>query len=74
MPKIVREAQKIIDKHLNVTAKVISKEEALKIPNLARTEPGRKLLESLPMIRVVDIEGFDVEMETEAPMSRTLRK
>lgn len=61
--QIINESQKIIDKHLNVTAKVISKEDALKIPNLARTEPGRKLLESLPVIRVVDIEGFDVQMD-----------
>jgi len=61
--QIINESQKIIDKHLNVTAKVISKDEALKIPNLARTEPGRKLLESLSMIRVVDIEGFDVQMD-----------
>ncbi len=60
---IVKESQQVIDKNLNVVAKVISKEEALAMPNLARTEPGKKLLESLLEIRVVDIEGFDVQMD-----------
>lgn len=60
---IINEAQKVVDQHLNVIAKVLTKEEALKIPSLARTEPGRKLLESLSEVRVVEIEGFDVQMD-----------
>jgi misacylated tRNA(Ala) deacylase len=60
---IIEEAQQVIDKGLNVTVKVLSKDEALKIPALVRTEPGKILLESLSIVRVVDIEGFDVQMD-----------
>jgi len=60
---IIKEAQKVVDQHLNVIAKILTKDEALKIPSLARTEPGRKLLESLSEVRVVEIEGFDVQMD-----------
>ena len=70
---IVKEAQEIVDKNLNVTARVISREDALKIPNLARTEPGRKLIEALPMVRVVDIEGFDVQMDGGTHVKNTKR-
>lgn len=39
------------------------KEEALKIPNLARTEPGVELLKKLEIIRVVEIVGFDIQLD-----------
>ncbi len=61
--QIIVESQEIIDRHLNVTAMVLSKEEALRIPNLARTEPGRQLLEKLPQVRIVEIQDFDVQMD-----------
>lgn len=63
-------AQKIIDEtnaeaaagH-NVSSRTISREEALAMPNLARTEPGRQLIMSMPEVRIVEIEGIDVQSD-----------
>lgn len=61
--KAIEESQQVIDSGCDVIAKVITKEEALAIPNLARTAPGRELLEKLTSVRVVDIVGFDVQLD-----------
>jgi len=57
------ESQKVIDSNRDVFAKILSKEEALAIPNLARTEPGRELLKKLEIIRVVEIKDFDLQLD-----------
>lgn len=59
----IRESQRVIDEKRNVIARIITKEEALRIPNLARTEPGVELLKRLEIIRVVEIVGFDVQLD-----------
>jgi misacylated tRNA(Ala) deacylase len=61
--KILEETQKIIEEGRKVYPEVLSKEKALSIENLSRTEPGRKLLESLDKVRVIVIEGFDMQMD-----------
>lgn len=61
--KILEEANKVVEEGHRVIAKELSKEEALSIENLARTEPGRKLIESLDKIRVIEIEGLDMQMD-----------
>ena len=61
--KIVAEADKFAKECHKVTAKEIPKEEALKIENLARTEPGKKLIESLDLVRIVEIEGVDMQAD-----------
>jgi misacylated tRNA(Ala) deacylase len=61
--EIMASAQKIVDEGHNVTAKILSKEEALKIPNLARTAPGEDLLGKLDSVRIIDIEGFDFQLD-----------
>jgi misacylated tRNA(Ala) deacylase len=61
--QVIKESQLVINRNLNVVVKILSKEEALKIPNLVRTEPGRELLNKLETVRVVDIENFDVQMD-----------
>lgn len=61
--KIMQESQEIIDKNLNINVKFLEKEEAFAIPNLARTEPGRELLKRLTEFRVVEIEGFDLQLD-----------
>ncbi len=71
MPTLNREiAQGIIDtanaeiaKNRRVLVREISREEAMTIPDLARTEPGRELLRRLPVIRVVEIEGLDAQAD-----------
>ena len=48
---------------MNVKVRYLTREEALKLENLARTEPGRKLIENLEKIRIIDIEGFDFQAD-----------
>ena len=69
--KLVEESQGIINKNLEVIAKILSKEEALAIPNLARTEPGRELIKSMETIRVIEIVGFDMQLDGGTHVSNT---
>ena len=61
--KLIHEAQEVIDAGHVVSAKILSKEEALSVPNLSRTENGRELMKSMDSFRVIDIEGFDVQLD-----------
>lgn len=61
--QIIKESQEIIDSNREVKANIISREEAMAIPNLARTEPGRELLKGLDVIRVVEIKDFDLQLD-----------
>ncbi|MCL4373556.1 MAG: alanyl-tRNA editing protein [Candidatus Marsarchaeota archaeon] len=61
--EIMQSAQKIVSENHKVSAKLISKEEAKAIPNLARTEPGEDLLSKLDTVRIIDIEGFDFQLD-----------
>ncbi|MGC8647466.1 MAG: alanyl-tRNA editing protein [Candidatus Micrarchaeia archaeon] len=61
--EIIAEAQRIVDEGHKVSVRFLSKEEAAKIPNLARTEPGEDLLEKLDSVRIIDIEGFDFQLD-----------
>ena len=61
--RLISEAQEVIDAGHVVAAKVLSKEEAMSIPNLSRTENGRELMKSMDTFRVIDIEGFDVQLD-----------
>lgn len=71
MPTLNREvAQRIIDEAnveialgRKVTAREITRDEALAIPNLSRTEPGRELLKRLDFVRIVEIEGVDTQAD-----------
>ena len=46
-----------------VEVKYITRDEALRIPDIARTKPGRELLEKLDIVRVVEIVGLDMQMD-----------
>ena len=37
--------------------------EAKKIDGIARTAPGVELLEKLDIVRIIDIEGFDFQLD-----------
>lgn len=69
--ELVAESQKIIDRNLDVVAKILSKDEAMKIPDLARTEPGRELIKSMETVRVVEIVGFDMQLDGGTHVSNT---
>jgi|SRR5271157_844587 len=70
-PELNRElAQKVIDEanaaaregH-RVVARTISRADALRMPNLARTEPGRLMIMGMSNVRLIEIEGLDVQMD-----------
>ncbi|MGC8652247.1 MAG: alanyl-tRNA editing protein [Candidatus Micrarchaeia archaeon] len=61
--EILSSAQQIVAENRKVSARFLSKEEAQSIPNLARTEPGADLLATLDSVRVIDIEGFDFQLD-----------
>ncbi len=61
--EISAKAQEVIDERHAVTQKFLSIEEAAMIPNLSRTLPGNELLKKLDSIRVIDIEGFDMQLD-----------
>ena len=61
--KIIATSNSVVSEGHRVFAKNLSREEALKVPNLSRTEPGRALIQRLEEVRVVDIEGFDMQSD-----------
>lgn len=61
--KIIDEANDIVNKGLKVFQRDISRDEALNIPGLARTEPGRELIKKLDHVRIIEIENFDFQAD-----------
>jgi misacylated tRNA(Ala) deacylase len=61
--EIIGKANEVILAGHNVYAREITKEEAEKIPGLARTAPGRELIKSLDTVRIIDISGFDLQAD-----------
>lgn len=61
--EIIDRANRIIADNAAVKIKDITREEALSIEGLARTEPGRRLIMSLDSVRVIDIEGVDQQAD-----------
>lgn len=60
---ILEKAQKVVDESHKVSVRFLGKEEALSIKELSRTGPGNELLRKLDTVRVIDIEGFDMQMD-----------
>ncbi len=69
--RVIAEAQNIVDEGRKVYPKILEKKEALAIENLSRTEPGRKLLVNLDKVRVIVIEGVDMQMDGGTHVSNT---
>jgi misacylated tRNA(Ala) deacylase len=61
--QIIAETQKIVDEGHPVIVRNLSKEEAAKVPGLARTAPGAELLKRLEVVRVVDIGTIDFQLD-----------
>lgn len=68
---ITSKAQEIVDSSRRVYPKMLPREEALSITNLSRTQPGKKLLERLDEVRVIVIEGSDMQMDGGTHVSNT---
>lgn len=60
---IIEAANKILAGEAPVNIKEMTRDEALSIPGLARTEPGRRLIMSLDLVRVIEIEGIDQQAD-----------
>lgn len=69
--EIIAKAQEIIDRCVPVIIKTLTRDEALAIPGLARTQPGEELLRRLDHIRVVEISGIDAQMDGGLHVSNT---
>ncbi len=69
--QLVELAQSFINEGHEVIARLLTKEEALSTPNLARTEPGRELLRRLEVIRVIEISGLDMQLDGGTHVSNT---
>ncbi len=61
--KILGAANDVVGQRRKVISRFIGQGEALAIPDLVRTEPGRELIKRLDTVRIVEIEGFDVQMD-----------
>ncbi|MGC8608822.1 MAG: alanine--tRNA ligase-related protein [Thermoplasmata archaeon] len=68
---VISEANKVIEEGHRVYPKNLTREEAMRLPNLARTEPGRKLIESLDTVRVIVIDGLDEQSDGGTHVSNT---
>jgi len=69
--EIVAESNKTITEEKAIIIRTISKEEALRIPDLMRTKTGRALLEKLDKVRVVEIQGLDAQADAGTHVANT---
>lgn len=61
--QIIVESQQVIDEGHEIKPKMLKKEEALKIDKLVRTAPGEELLKNMENVRLLEIIGFDIQMD-----------
>lgn len=69
--EIIDNSQKIVNDNHKVTVKFLTKSEASAIQNIARTAPGEELLNSLDRVRIIDIEGFDFQLDGGTHVAQT---
>jgi misacylated tRNA(Ala) deacylase len=61
--EIIDRANDVVKEGRNVVITELPREQALKMPNLVRTEPGRELIQKLDVVRIVEIQGLDMQMD-----------
>lgn len=69
--EIIGKTNDVIHAGHDVHAREISREEAEKISGLARTAPGKELIKSLDIVRIIDIAGFDMQADGGTHVSNT---
>jgi misacylated tRNA(Ala) deacylase len=69
--EIIDNSQKVVNDNHKVTVKFLTKSEASAIQNIARTAPGEELLNSLDRVRIIDIEGFDFQLDGGTHVAQT---
>ena len=70
--QILGECNSFIQEGHGIYQRDIPREEAMKMENLARTAPGRELLNSLDSVRLIVIEGLDEQADGGTHVSNTL--
>ncbi|MGC8568911.1 MAG: alanyl-tRNA editing protein [Nitrososphaeria archaeon] len=63
LPELETRVNHEISEGREVVVKFLSRDEAMKIPEIARTKPGQELLMKLDVVRVVEIVGLDAQMD-----------
>jgi misacylated tRNA(Ala) deacylase len=61
--EIEEKCNRVVQERRTVRARIVPQSVALEIPELVRTKTGRKLVEQLSEVRLVEIEGFDVQTD-----------
>ncbi len=69
---ILQDCNQFIGEGHRVYQKEISRNEALKMENLARTEPGRQLINSLDTVRLIVIDDLDEQADGGTHVSNTM--
>lgn len=64
-------ANQVVIEGRPVLAKMLSRDEALRIPDLARTKSGAELIQKLEQVRVVEIKDFDAQADGGPHVSNT---
>ncbi len=60
---ILEKSNAFIKEGHHIYQREVPREEALAMTNLARTEPGRRLIESLDVVRIIVIDGLDEQAD-----------
>ena len=68
---ILNDCNQFIEEGHRVYQKEITREEALRMENLARTEPGRQLINSLDTVRLIVIDDLDEQADGGTHVSNT---
>jgi len=73
---ILERSNSFIKEGHRIYQREVSREDALAMPNLARTEPGRRLMETLDKVRIIVIDGLDEQADggTHVSNSREIGK
>lgn len=61
--KIIDEANEVGAQGHKVFSRYVDRETALNTPRIARTEPGKELIRGMDKVRVIEIEGIDMQMD-----------
>ncbi len=69
---ILQDCNQFMGESHRVYQKEISRDEALKMENLARTEPGRQLINSLDTVRLIVIDDLDEQADGGTHVSNTM--
>jgi misacylated tRNA(Ala) deacylase len=61
--RIIEDSNKVVMEKHPILIREMTSEEALSIPDLARTEPGRELIKKLGVVRVIEIKDIDAQAD-----------